>query len=102
MRMIRTKIVFGTLAMVILTVSVAVAQNGGVSSGYPTPKNGFNASQQRGTRAVSALLRAAVTECKAMATARTRPISTPSRGTLWRLRSSAGPRRRAPCHWTRI
>jgi len=33
---------------VILTVSVAVAQNGGVSSGYPTPKNGFNGSQQRG------------------------------------------------------
>jgi cytochrome c oxidase cbb3-type subunit I/II len=48
MRMNRTKIVFGTLAMVILTVSVAVAQNGGVSSGYPTPKNGFNGSQQRG------------------------------------------------------
>jgi len=29
-------------------LSLASAQNGGVSSGYPTPKNGFNASQQRG------------------------------------------------------
>src|SRR5258707_7628109 len=48
MRMIRTKILFGTLAMVILAMGSATGQNGGVSSGYPTPKDGFNQSQQRG------------------------------------------------------
>jgi mono/diheme cytochrome c family protein len=48
MRTIRTKIRFGTLAMVILAVGIATAQNGGTSSGYPTPKGSFNASQQRG------------------------------------------------------
>ncbi len=48
MRMTRTKIPFSTLAVVILAAGIAVAQNGGVSSGYPTPKGNFNASQQRG------------------------------------------------------
>jgi len=42
------KTLLGSLAMAILAAGTAAAQNGGTSSGYPTAKDGFNASQQRG------------------------------------------------------
>jgi len=43
-----TKILLYVVAMIGVGFSGAVAQNGGTSSGYPTPKGNFNTSQQRG------------------------------------------------------
>lgn len=40
--------VVSVLAITVWGLTLASGQNGGVSSGYPTPKDGFNASQQRG------------------------------------------------------
>jgi cytochrome c oxidase cbb3-type subunit I/II len=48
MRMKPMRAVASVFAITICGLSLASAQNGGVSSGYPTPKDGFNASQQRG------------------------------------------------------
>ena len=38
----------GALAVVMLVVGIGAGQNGGVSSGYPTPRGNFTVSQQRG------------------------------------------------------
>src|SRR5438105_8036584 len=42
------KTTFLSMLLLSLGLGVAVAQNGGASSGFPTPKNDFTASEQRG------------------------------------------------------
>jgi len=48
MRMNPKKAVAAAFIIMICGLGVSSAQNGGISSGYPTPKGNFNASQQRG------------------------------------------------------
>ena len=88
--------VVSVLAITVWGLTLASGQNGGVSSGYPTPKDGFNASQQRG-HGLYLRYCVAVTEPTATGMERTHRISIRSRGILWERRSSAGRRRPGRC-----
>jgi mono/diheme cytochrome c family protein len=48
MRMNPKRAAASVFVFIICGLSLANAQNGGISSGYPTPKGSFNVSQQRG------------------------------------------------------